>query len=904
MIINYLRVFTLCLFSSFSFAQKANEYSYNSFAEKIYLQFDNEVYTTNKTIWFKAIVSNAVLHSPEFSSGVLYVDLINSKKEIVQSKIIKIEKGIGSSFFDLDRSYDEGNYMVRAYTQWNKNFGSDFMFKKPIQIYSENNTDFNLKPVQNLRRTDSTSETIRLKADIFPEHIDSYHKNERLKLMITQDGIKDSVELKRGRNGIFDFNYLVKKSTKYMTLEFMTHNKKHYHTTFLPNNSLIDLQFFPEGGKLIHGITSKVGFKAIGSDGKGKYVTGIILDSEDRIVSNFESNILGMGHFVMKDVDSSLQYRAQFKSILDSPDTLVSLPKIFGKGVTMSASWSNDVINVLISSNDKENKQMTLKASCRGYTYFEKTDRLVQGKSIFSIPKKRFPEGIISLTLTDIHNIPIAQRIIFNDVPENRINIQAFINKDKYKQREKVKLSIKTVDFKKAPVIASLSGLVVQKELFDDLQNLRENILSYFLMSSDLKGTIETPGAYFNNTNTLDIDDLLLTQGWTNYKYTKLDGNIKYEMEQKLKVSGVINPKKANENLEELELMLMTFDEMKIPYIKNVFVPGSFSFELDDIYGSEKDVLIQPASGLKEDRKNYTIALSKKKAPPIRFENKNSLVINDSIVNKMVSENRKQNKKETDFYFSNYGRTLLDEVVVDTYKITPERQEMFDTYGKPDVVIDGEEIVEKTADWSYGLYSVLRNSFWDQITILREGRDLKAQIFMNEVTLVVVDGIPVLEHNYPLIQYLSPEEIVSFEVIKFPKNFNDLYSTVYPYAKPPFPDGSIISIYTKIGKGLFGGLRTPNDKLDLTSIPVFAIEKEFYTPKYDSDDNTFNSNTLDLRAPLYWSPEVTTDTKGKALIEYYNSDIQGDFTIIIEAITDTGLLGYKLIEYKVKESVN
>ena len=111
------------------FAQQSNKYSHNTFAEKIYLQTDNEVYTNNKAIWFKAIVLGALTHFSDFSSGVLYVELIDSEKEVRDSKIVKLKEGIGTSFFDLNRSYGEGNYLIRAYAEWNKNFKADFIFE-------------------------------------------------------------------------------------------------------------------------------------------------------------------------------------------------------------------------------------------------------------------------------------------------------------------------------------------------------------------------------------------------------------------------------------------------------------------------------------------------------------------------------------------------------------------------------------------------------------------------------------------------------------------------------------------------------------------------------------------------------------------------------------------------------
>jgi hypothetical protein len=52
----------------------------------------------------------------------------------------------------------------------------------------------------------------------------------------------------------------------------------------------------------------------------------------------------------------------------------------------------------------------------------------------------------------------------------------------------------------------------------------------------------------------------MLTQGWTNYKYTEPLGSLNYKLENNLSVFGVIN-KKSRAKKDEIDLMLMTMDE-------------------------------------------------------------------------------------------------------------------------------------------------------------------------------------------------------------------------------------------------------------------------------------------------------------------------------------------------------
>ncbi len=63
------------------------------------------------------------------------------------------------------------------------------------------------------------------------------------------------------------------------------------------SNTNIDLQFFPEGGYLVNGLTSKVAFKAIDKNGQDVMVKGEITDNEHNKVVEFATQHFGMGAF-------------------------------------------------------------------------------------------------------------------------------------------------------------------------------------------------------------------------------------------------------------------------------------------------------------------------------------------------------------------------------------------------------------------------------------------------------------------------------------------------------------------------------------------------------------------------------------------------------------------------------
>jgi len=104
--------------------------------EKAYLQFDKPYYASGDTIYFKAYVTAGEQHKLSEVSGVLHVELINTKSKIDQSIKLQLDSGLATGDFALPDSLPAGNYRVRAYTQWMRNFGETAFFEKTVCIGS------------------------------------------------------------------------------------------------------------------------------------------------------------------------------------------------------------------------------------------------------------------------------------------------------------------------------------------------------------------------------------------------------------------------------------------------------------------------------------------------------------------------------------------------------------------------------------------------------------------------------------------------------------------------------------------------------------------------------------------------------------------------------------------------
>lgn len=103
-------------------------------SEKSYLHIDRILYNSGEDIWFKAYVIDPSTNKLSINTNNLHVELISPGSEIIQSRIIRIEGGVGNGDFHLTDSVPSGQYRIRAYTNRMRNFDDRLFFLKEIVI--------------------------------------------------------------------------------------------------------------------------------------------------------------------------------------------------------------------------------------------------------------------------------------------------------------------------------------------------------------------------------------------------------------------------------------------------------------------------------------------------------------------------------------------------------------------------------------------------------------------------------------------------------------------------------------------------------------------------------------------------------------------------------------------------
>ncbi|MFA5244927.1 MAG: TonB-dependent receptor, partial [Pedobacter sp.] len=472
--------------------------------EKVHLHLDKPYYAIGDNIWFKAYVVQAEKNELSNLSKVLYVELINDKDSIKKSLKIPLNLGLCWGDFNLTDSLREGNYRIRAYTTWMRNFGEEYFFDKTIRIgnslsntvltqidYTYSKEPRGEKVSALINYTDMTGRPLAGKEVNYQIELD-------FRSILKGKGVTDT-------KGNLQINFVntqpfVLKSGRIMTTIRLDEKRalsKNFPVKSTSSES--DVQFFPESGDLVSGIGTQVAFKAVKSDGLGINISGYISNQNNERLVEFKSEYAGMGTFNLRPNGNDI-YTATVR-FEDGSEKTFKLPRVKSQGYVLSVNNSNpDELQIRVSTSvpAKEDEELTLVAQTNGQVHFVSRNKLISKTFNADIPKSRFPTGILQLTLFSPQNEPVAERLVFiNHSDFLQIGIKS--NKEEYARREKTKLEFNIGNPEGIATIGSFSVAVIDENKVPSDEATETTIISNLLLTSDLKGFIENPNYYFTN---------------------------------------------------------------------------------------------------------------------------------------------------------------------------------------------------------------------------------------------------------------------------------------------------------------------------------------------------------------------------------------------------------------------
>lgn len=140
--------------------------------QKVYIHTDKDTYLAGETMWIKAYLMDATMLLPDTISKDIYVELLDFNNRSIQNIILRNQKGFTRGDMPLRDTLLEGNYQIRAYTNWMRNFDREYFFYKTITVKNPNYenvvTNARLKEIKRFNRIQKRIEKSHT-INFFPE---------------------------------------------------------------------------------------------------------------------------------------------------------------------------------------------------------------------------------------------------------------------------------------------------------------------------------------------------------------------------------------------------------------------------------------------------------------------------------------------------------------------------------------------------------------------------------------------------------------------------------------------------------------------------------------------------------------------------------------------------------------
>lgn len=485
--------------------------------EKIYIHTDKPFYLIGDTIWMKGYLVDAQTHrEQDVQSRFMYVELIDYRNKVVLRKKLMEEDGIYRNFFSLESDISEGNYMLRAYTNFMRNEDEEYFYMKQIAVYESMSSLLVLKvhyEVSGGNWYAVVSLSQKSGEPYAGKQVDYMIRTKEYKNRVLQQRTNNAGEIR------------IKIPSRQVLSQYieLTLNDGALNITRkidLPDVYDYDVGFYPEGGHLITGVKQIVAFKAESTTGISPRISGCVINQKGDTFASFRSEHEGIGALeLMAEAGDTLSAVVCDEEGIEKK---IPLPAAVSDKTALSVAQDDSLIyyRILIPRGQTLKEELELLVHVRGQIVSR--SKIRESQLSGNILKNDLPEGLVHLTVFNAKEEALTERLVF--VHQNEPLFQVAVFGSSSEPRSLLKMGVKLVDDNYTPLQGDFSMSVTDDYAVQPDQN-DGNIRSVLLLTSDLKGKIPTPGYYLNDTTAKckrHLDQLMLTQGWSRFKVNAL----------------------------------------------------------------------------------------------------------------------------------------------------------------------------------------------------------------------------------------------------------------------------------------------------------------------------------------------------------------------------------------------
>lgn len=113
---------------------KLATYNSNVLEEKVFVHTDKHLYQAGDIMWLKVYCVDSRQNRPLNLSKVAYIELLDNQNRQAMLAKVAMDSGFGTASVIIPSTLPTGNYRLRSYTHWMKNFSENFFYRQLITV--------------------------------------------------------------------------------------------------------------------------------------------------------------------------------------------------------------------------------------------------------------------------------------------------------------------------------------------------------------------------------------------------------------------------------------------------------------------------------------------------------------------------------------------------------------------------------------------------------------------------------------------------------------------------------------------------------------------------------------------------------------------------------------------------
>ena len=594
-----------------------------------------------------------------------------------------------------------------------------------------------------------------------------------------------------------------------------------------------EVVFYPEGGQLVDGISSKVAIKFNNFSSLPKAFEGKIEDSTGKLVTTFYPDLQKIGTFILKPA-ARMKYFAVFTHAGKVYKELLPAAQTIGYVLATDNVVFSDGVLINVFTNNNEPARFNILARQRGEVILKIPFETTSSNFKFVLKNDLVPNaGVVEIAVEDLEGKAVCKRLVYfltnsknslsvknykpNLLPKGKVNFDLMVLDDNQKPIPNLDLSISVVDVT-PPTIFSPEIEIMQNSLVFD---------------ADFESEIQKLDSLFEFQPTVSkfyLDNLMMTQDWK--KEAKATN---FVAENNLSMKASVSQGQVLQKNEKLKFYF--WDKIGMKYQETVSDSSGY-FEIRDHWTDTVKVLAATEMGefleLKFDEifspKVETVVA--KPAVPSK-----PLTPTNGVINPVAPKPTLPNKSMS-----------LKEVV-----ITGQKSKDFkNDFRRRAYNWEPDFATSISVDSSSGISTIID-------LIEKNIPELSGKLMNKNENWVMLDGTRV---PLEFLNLIKPKDIVWLDFIQKKEKTIKLGQE----------SGSIVNLLTSKGNDLFSVYKKNNYQ----TFMGYTYARNIYAPKY-----TKAIAKPDRRKTLYWNPLQKTDIYGKTSISFNNSDLSKKYLITV-----------------------